>query len=172
MPCKGPKGMCEPFLKYWTQGRTPNETWHIMHKNKILITDNTKYEIICPSIKIPLLALDLWHLLETKLNQTEGSYAECTKSQQTDWGWLSASSETGNMPGLYFSVYTARMVAVSFEIQMFTDLAECMISHTPYKHAIPPPLTYVWSHISMPSCLHPHIASILVFCVTTDLISL
>ena len=96
----------------------------------------------------------------------------CRVHQQVSrlsWGWLSASGATEDMPGLYFSVYATRMLAVYSEVQMFTDLAECMISHTPYKHEILLPLANVWSHISMPSYLHPHIAPVLTPCITNIL---
>jgi len=84
-------------------------------------------------------------------------------------GWLSPTGATGDMPGLYCSVNTARMVAVYSEVQMFADLAECVILHTPYKHEILLPLVNRWCHISMPSCLLPHIAPVLTSCVTSIL---
>ena len=91
-------------------------------------------------------------------NKTHSNWKQlCRVHKQVSrrsWGWLSASSATGDMPGLYCSVYTARMVAVYSEVQMFADLAQCVILHTPYKKAIPLPMANVWSHISMSSSSH------------------
>jgi len=69
------------------------------------------------------------------VNKTESNWKQlCRVHHQVSrlsWWWLSASGATADMPGLYFSVYTARMVAVYSEVQMFTDLAECVMLHTP-----------------------------------------
>jgi hypothetical protein len=84
-------------------------------------------------------------------------------SQQTVWGWLSASSATGDMHGLYFSVYTARRIAVYSEVQMFAGSVECVISHTPTNIKF----YYHWLMYGATSpCLHPHIAPVLTLCVT------
>jgi len=53
-------------------------------------------------------------------------------------------------------------IKVYSEVQMFADLAQCVISHTPYKHEIPLPLADVWSHISMSSS--SHYSSLYILC--------
>ena len=128
---------------------------HLQHAKdiilSILIINNTKYGILCTNLKICLPMTFIG-------NKTESNWKQlCRVHQQASrlsWVWLSASGATGYMPGLYFSVYTARTMAGYSEVQMFTHWAACVILHTPYKHAVPLPLANVWSHISMPSSSH------------------
>jgi hypothetical protein len=63
LQCQGARGRCEPFLNFWTQDKSPPETWHIIRvqKSKMLIINSMKYEIICPSIKICLPVLGPWY---------------------------------------------------------------------------------------------------------------
>ena len=116
------------------------------------------------TILIYIMAEDLNH------TKSESNWKQlCRVHKQVSrlsWVSLSATGATGYMPGLYCTVYTARMVPVYSEVQMFADLVQCVILHTPYKHEILLPLANVWCHIPMPSCLHPHIAPVLTYCVT------
>lgn len=61
------------------------ETGHVLHKTKMLITNNMKYEIIWPSTQISLPHLEPWHLLGANLNQVEDSYVEYMNKSA---GWL------------------------------------------------------------------------------------
>ena len=108
------------------------------------------------------ITAEAWN--HTKTESNENSSREHKQVSSLSWWRLSASGAKRDMRGLYFTVYLARMVAVYSEVQMFADLAECVVLHTPYKLVI----HYHWlMHGATSPCLHPHIAPVLTSYVTS-----
>jgi hypothetical protein len=119
------------------------------------------------NLKMCLPVLYLWHLLESKLNKIENSYAEYTNKSAD---CLEGGCQQLVQQNIYLVSFSVFIVQEWWQSTLKFKCSQTWLSVWSHTHPTNMKFYYHWlMHGATSPCLHPHTAPVLTSCVTSIL---